>query len=185
MSEVVHRFDSTNNGQDINVDTALPGVEEVSMYDALRRQLSTPADIKPIILTVPSRPNVRLKFNPAIEVDIFQAWLRRATNRRTKKTSPRTLADIVLSNTHLGTLLNGQEVFDPKTNEPLTFSSEELQRMFKAMGPNDAISKMYGLDGYIIQHMRSILDAAGFGDDEEGWDEEDGLDADGGPFENS
>lgn len=182
MSENSLRFDATDlDGTDVPVEHQVPTSEAPQMYDLLREQLATPANTEPIVRPVAGRQGVSVIFDIDIEVELFQAWLKRATNRRTKQTNARTLANIMFSNQHRGTLINGNEVLTPE-GKPMTFNTPELQQMLKAGGPNEAITKMYGLDGRVIQHMKEIIDAAGFGDEDMEWEDEFGQDT--GPLGN-
>jgi len=155
-----------------------------SMYDLIRTQLAKPAGLEPLVLPVTTRPGVSLKFDVALDVDLFQAWVKRATNRRTKQTSARHLANTVLSNLHRGTLMNGKEVFTP-SGDPLVIPMDEFAQLVGNTigGVGQTITKLYGSDGFVLQHMRKILDAAGLGDEEEDWSDE-FSDEDSGPFEN-
>ena len=178
-----HEFDVTSNDSDEDVTTKRDRrIKDIApsdtMYDALKKEMSRNAEIEPLVKAIPTRPNIAVRYDlTEFDAELFQTFVKRATNRRTKRTNARTLADLVISFCHSGTLINGHEVFQQENNvgEPLTFSSEELQQMLGAHGPKDAITKMFGgADGFVIQHFQSIVDAAGYGEEDDWSVDEDG-----------
>jgi hypothetical protein len=146
-----------------DVDVTETDIPRLNLLDELRETLSEAVDVEPYALTVPARPKVSLVFNPVFDFPTFQAWQKKAEDRKAKETDFYKLGIIVLSNTNIGIRLDGQDV--DRDGEMLTIVSPEIHKWLGAPlgGTAAAIRKLYGgKDGHVIQAARMIVEKAGY-----------------------
>jgi hypothetical protein len=134
--------------------------EDDSMYAALRDELSKPAEVEPMWLPIPARPDMELKFDTAISFDDFRTLIKRHTKQ--KKFNALMFGYALISQQNTGFAYKGREMFDG--NDPMTVASPELQGMMDVRGAAECIRKLYVTDGGVLQTVNKLSDAAGFGE---------------------
>lgn len=151
-------------------------IQPMNLLQELEAELGGDAEIKPLRLTVPNRPKLKLVFSPNFDFPTYQAWTKRAEDKKTKDTDLALLSVIVISNTNIGITLNDQEVETDGT--PWTVARPEVHQFLKSPigGTSAAIRKLYGSDGHMIQAARMVIEAAGYTLDGD-------VQEDGGPLE--
>jgi hypothetical protein len=151
--------------QPVPVDEVLDS--EHAILDALEAAVQPTGEPKVFTLEVPGNDKVTMDFNYAIEFDIFQAWQKRATNRKTQEVDYMKLSLPVISTCNVGVRVNGK--LATKDGDPLTVAHPRIHEMLKVpIGSTAAaIRKLYVLDGLVIQTMRQIIEKAGYSIDGE------------------
>lgn len=146
----------------------------------LEQELSQDAERKDeLVLVVPARPNIALRFDPNITYDQRKSWQERAKAAATKNSNRQarrritgnddvepdlmTFSCLVLANTCTGFVLGGQTA-NRDDGRPLTFRDEKLWQMLKATGPEHAIRKLYGNDSHVENTANDVLLASGLDD---------------------
>lgn len=153
---------------------APPTVEETagkSPLQQLEESLAEPAEpVDPVRLRVPRRRGVELEFDPSrINKDNRKAWQKRSTKKTRRpgvddEVDDFLFACLVLANTHVGVLMNGQEARDEE-GTPLTFAHAQLWRMVGARDPQECIQKLFANDQHVSAASGEVLLASGFDDD--------------------
>jgi hypothetical protein len=160
MSEAqVHTFGEPG-GNDKGTDDEM---NPDSIYQMLRKELSTPVENEPLVLKVPSRKNVSIRFSTAIEFDLLQKWLKASSKRGV--TDQLLFAQQVISNQCEAVLFGDVEATDDEGTS-LTFAHKELRDMLGARDVKDAIRKMYVKDGHIIGTSQRVAEAAGYSEED-------------------
>lgn len=161
-----HRIGSaaTSDPMDTDVVADDMSVPEVSLYDALRQSLAQKVEVKEVAYDVPNRPQMAMVFRPDFDFDLYQAWLKKAEDRKTKEPDFMKLSIMVISNTNVGIHLNGQLVTKPDDGEALRITSPEIHQFLKVPtgSVGTAIRKLYGADGHVIQTCRNVVEKAGY-----------------------
>ena len=136
-----------------------------TVYDQFRAELSKPSNVqKEVILKVPSRDNIKVKFSTDLSLEQLTRWRTKA--RRNKKNED---IDLVLFNEMLivsqcrGIVFNDQEVFD-ENEDPITFNTRGFQESLNALDLYGAVKSLYDRDADILRTGDEILEAAGYGD---------------------
>lgn len=132
-----------------------------SMYSAMREELSKPAEVEPVWLDIPARPNFRMRYYPDISFDDFRAMIKRHT--RNKKFNALMFSFSLISLTNTGFAFKGRLMRDDE-DQPLTVVSPELHQMMGVAETTECINKLYVTDGAVLQTAQAIAEAAGFGD---------------------
>lgn len=130
---------------------------EYNVLDALQDELARQIDTKYEETSVPNRPNITIMYNPfSFDFDTYQAWVRKATNRKTGDIDMMAVTLTVLSHSCVEIRINGKgtgkTLADPKIHGMLGVPIGSTR---------EAIRKMYGLDGHAIQAMKKVVEAAG------------------------
>lgn len=151
--------------QEDRIDSTEPEQEAsgVSLFDALKRQISQSVTVDDYVLDVPMRPGVALVFRPEVDWDTYQLWVKRATDKRNDTVDYMKLANTVISNLNTGIKLNNQMV--PNSDgDMLRITSREIHEWLGVPigSTQQAIKKMYGLDGHAIQALKLIVEKSGY-----------------------
>jgi hypothetical protein len=146
-----------------------------SVYDQLRKELSRPTDVpKHVILKVPARPNISVKYKTDVALEQLDRW--RVAARKNKKRDTldvREFNSLILVSQCVGILFDGEEVED-ENGDAITFRTQEFIESLGALEAKGAIKALYDRDADILRAGAEILKAAGYDDEED--DEEDPLD---------
>ena len=162
---------SDNDWSDVTPQT----VQQVKVVDgspleALKAVLAEEVHRPPVVLPVPERAGVSVRFNANVEARTHRSWIKKAEIKEPGgKTSTDALkaAVLAISAQTEAILLNGVEVAD-KNGDFLTFKSPELRDLvgLKDFADDHAvIRKFYGVDAHVINTGSAIVDAAGFSDE--------------------
>ena len=151
---------------DFMVDTP---VEPMNLLQELANELANEAKKSDLVLRVPGRPNITLTFDPnIIEYEMFKAWGKRATVKEGKEKTmdPMKFAFIALSNTNTEIRLEGQLARDMDGTN-LTLASAKLHGMLGVPAGQTvgAIKRLFGNDADIIGMSNKVIEAAGYGQD--------------------
>lgn len=135
----------------------------VSLFESLKTRIKKPVVVADYVLDVPLREGVALVFCPQVDWDTYQAWVKRATDKKSETVDYMKLANTVISNLNTGIKLDGQHVVTPD-NEALRITSREIHEWLEVPigSTQHAIKKMYGLDGHAIQTMKLVVEKAGY-----------------------
>jgi hypothetical protein len=138
-------------------DELLAEVQPVSLLERLKETLGKTANNPPLMLEVPNRPKMALQFDPNFEYETYQAWYKRAEDRKTKETNFFRLAVVVISNQNTGIFLEGEPT-------SMVITSPEIHEFLGVPRGSTAaaIQKMYGSDGHAVQAMKLIVEKAGY-----------------------
>lgn len=136
-----------------------------TIYDQFRAELSKPSNVqKEVILKVPSRDGIKVKFSTDLSLEQLTRWRTRA-----KKNKKNEDIDLVLFNEMLivsqckGIIFNDEEVFD-EDDDPITFNTRGFQDSLNALDIYGAVKSLYDRDADILRTGDEILEAAGYGD---------------------
>jgi hypothetical protein len=153
---------------DIEVGTPRNGNSDISTLDEptllsrLKSSLSQKVERASVLLEVPERPEMAIRYSPNISQHQLKAWRRNSGADRKDGLDGVRFSCHVLANTCTGILIDGQEVTD--NGHPVTFSHEVVMQMVGAPKVFDCVLKVYGLDPHVEAAAIAILDAAGFND---------------------
>lgn len=158
-------FDYTDGGTASKADsTSTSKVKEPSVLAKLREEVSKKIERPEIVVEVPERKSISVRFSPNITQTQMNAW-RRNSGENTKAGMDATkFACFVIGHTCRAILVDGEEA----TNEdgaPLTFASPEILEMLDVSRPiPDGVRAMYGLDPHVEAVALAIMEAAGYND---------------------
>jgi hypothetical protein len=139
--------------------------DEPSLLAQLKNALAKDVRRTDILVEVPERKNMIIRYSPNITQHQIRAWRRGSGDSRKEGMDAVRFACHVLANTCTGILINGQEVTE--NGEPVTFSHEIVMQMVGATRVFDCVRAVYGLDPHVEAAALAVLDAAGFNDDVE------------------
>lgn len=147
--------------------------ETTTVYNLLRTELSKPsAAKKEIILRVPARENIKVKYSTEISLDQLDRWrLKSRKNPKREEIDTLQFNYYILSSQCVNLVFNDEDAVD-EDGKPLNFQSAAFVDLVGALETNGAIRTFYDRDADILRTASDILEAAGYGDD----DDEDPLD---------
>lgn len=161
MSEAsVHEFGTPSSGGPVE-DAGDMNPETI--FEMLRDELAKPVENEPITLSVPTRSNIKVRFNTDIEFDLLQTWMRKSVKKGI--TDQLLFALQVLAFTCDCILLNGQDAQDEEGTN-LTFAHAQFRKMLDARDTREAIRKLYVKEGHIIGIAQKVTEAAGYSEDD-------------------
>lgn len=165
-------FDMTNKNMDADLIVPRDTEEKDSktVLDELRKELKRVVKNPPVVLQVPSRPNMSIKYDTNIEAKMLQAW-RKACRDKSMPDNFDGLkfSTIVMANQAIEITFGGEVIVD-EAGELLTFRNQAFVDMLDAVGSIDAVRRLYGVDGHIFIAADEILRAAGY--DSEGQEQQ-------------
>lgn len=141
----------------------LSASDEPTILAQLRDTLSKSVKRDDVLIEVPERPGMVIRYSPNITQHQIKAWRRGSGDGRKDGLDSVRFSCHVLANTCTGFLLNGVEVTEK--GEPVTFSHESIMQMVDAARVFDCVRNVYGLDPHVESAALAVLDAAGFNDD--------------------
>lgn len=165
MAESLYTFgDSADPGfQDRGEDLSIE--DEGSMLDKLRSTLAKKVEKATVLLEVPERPELVIRYSPNITNQQMKAWRRASGSERKEGMDTVRFACHVLTNTCQGMLLNGVEITDG--GAPVTFSHDVIMKMVGVSRVFDCVQAVYGIEPHVETAALAVLDAAGFNDEVE------------------
>jgi len=146
-------------------DDVVVAGDEPTLLAQLKSTLAQDVRRPDILVEVPERKNMIIRYSPNITQHQIRAWRRGSGDNRKEGMDAVRFACHVLANTCTGILINGQEVTE--NGEPVTFSHEVVMQMVGAPRVFDCVRAVYGLDPHVEAAALAVLDAAGFNDDVE------------------
>lgn len=179
-------FSSTFSDDD-SFDTAAPAQHEPrvgSALDILAAAVKEEVRRPDLIKAVPSRPKIKLVIDTNIDGENFQLWQRRAMPKG--KTGVLDMDQLKLCCVVLANQVKGVMVVHPTKGDtevlgtdgsPMTFRHSEFREMLLGGKPMTSATQMvrdlFASDGNIITIAREVLEAAGFGDEIDEFDDSD------------
>lgn len=171
MSNEVFAFTVGAEPADVSTDIVV-GTPKAAAYDgpqdeptllsALRDSLSKKVARQDILLEVPERPDMVVRYSPNITQHQVKQWRKNSGEGRKEGLDGIRFSCHVLANTCTGILLNGQEVTE--NGSPVTFSHETVMQMLGVGKVFDCVREIYGIDPHVEAAAIAVLDAAGFND---------------------
>jgi hypothetical protein len=164
-------FNMTGDHDDDVDDTFVAATEAdgVTILKSLEAEFKRKITSEPLVLMIPSRPGMALKFDTNIESGTVQGWRKQSQNK--------SMADgfdgmkfscLVIANKAEELIADGKVVVDDK-GEVANFKNQNLLTMLGAKKATEAVRTLYGIDGHIFVAADEILRAAGY--DQEGQDQ--------------
>ena len=152
---------------DIDLDTPKMAATEMSadeptLLARLKSSLSKKVERESILLEVPERPEMVVRYSPNISQHQVKQWRKNSGADRKEGMDSVRFSCHVLANTCIGLLIDGQEVTE--NGVPMTFSYEAVMNMLGVSRVFDCVREMYGLDPHVEAAAIAVLDAAGFND---------------------
>ena len=148
-----------------------------SVFDNLLDEVSAPANVESEkIIKVPGRDRITLKINTKLPLQRLTTMRKIATTN--KKTGE---MDIALLNTALVVAqteclqYDGQDAVNRETGELVDFKDPELQSSLRVIEARAAVQALIPRDADLLRVGGEILDACGYGEEEE---DDDPLDFD-------
>lgn len=136
--------------------------DEPTLLAQLKSSLAKKVARPDILLEVPERPEMVVRYSPNISQHQIKQWRKNSGESRKEGLDGVRFSCHVLANTCTGILINGQEVTD--NGSPVTFSHEVVMQMLGSARVFDCVRDVYGLDPHVEAAAIAILDAAGFND---------------------
>lgn len=151
------------------IEKARQAEAKKSAFDILSATLQKPVELEPILIPIPSRPNLSLRFDVNIDSFKFGRWTERSIRKVGGKPmpDPRSLACMVIANQMRGILVHGEEAIK-EDGSSVTFIGPDLCSMLglpEGSDRTEIVRALIGSDGHILAISNRILDAAGYGDD--------------------
>lgn len=171
MTEFNFGDDITDDRDDIIVgrvdEPAKAGTpaDEPTLLSQLKATLAKEVKREDILVEVPERPGLVVRFTPNVSQHQIKSWRRASGEEKKGGMDAVRFASHVLANTCTGMILNGQEITE--NGDPVTFSHETVMKMVGAHRVFDCVREVYGLDPHIEAAALAVLDASGFNDDVE------------------
>lgn len=131
---------------------------------ALDKALSEEISFEPIVLEVPKRPGMSIRYSTDIDDDKMNGWTKRAEDKRKPNGQDglRYVCLIVATQCQ-AILMHGQEVHD-EGGGTYTFGHKSLRERYHTERAADVVRKVYGSDPHIYLTANAILEASGWGD---------------------
>lgn len=158
-----------------------------SGLDALQAALAEEVRLDNLHIRVPRRPTLRIIVDPNIDGEQFQRWQRSAMIGKSKSIANAQYDSVKLCAVVLANTMVGLEVLDKETGEytevrdenggAFTFQNPALRHML--IGDKEVpsgtilVRKLFGNDGSLLDAAGQVIEAAGYGDND---DEESGSD---------
>lgn len=157
-------FDVSSTDDDIIVDT--PSEKNAGTILAeLEAELKREVRNAPIVLNVPGRPGMAIRFDVNIESNAVQTWRKQSQNKSMQDNfDGLKFSSLVIANKAECILYNGTPALTEDGDE-LNFKNPVLLTMVGATRALDAVRKLYGIDGHIFIAADEILRAAGYDSD--------------------
>lgn len=144
---------------------------EFTVLESLKEELKRVVKNEPIVLQVPSRPGMSIKFDTNIEAKALQMWRKASADKKLPDNfDGLKFSSIIIANQAIELIYEGQVVVDTD-GELLIFRNQKFLDMLDAARAVEAVGKLYGVDGHIFVAADEILRAAGY--DSEGQDQTD------------
>jgi hypothetical protein len=158
-------FDYTDGGTASKADsTSTSKAKEPSILAKLREEVSKKIERPDVVIQVPERPSISIRFSPNVTQTQLNAWRRNAGDNTKAGMDATKFACSVIGHTCRGILVDGEDAVNDD-GAVLTFASPEILEMLDASRPMpDAVRAMYGLDPHVEAVALAIMEAAGYND---------------------
>jgi hypothetical protein len=154
---------STSNVAPDRLDDPLVD-DEGTLLSRLKNKLQRDVQRDDVILPVPERPGVSVKFSPNITNHQVRRWRKMAGEDSKKGLDGTLFACHLLGHTCRGILIDGEEVTE--NGHAVTFASETILNWLDVDRPiPDGIQAFFGVDPHVDAAGFAVLEAAGFSDD--------------------
>ena len=168
-----YNFDALDDldATDADVETEVSEVNAMDVYAAFREEIQKKPDVEPhIVLGVRGRELFSIEFRvDNITIDKINVWrLSSRKKGRQGKTvfDPRSMALSVILDQTVAILFRGERILDDN-GAPYTFRTKEVMDLLKSVDPRNAIATMFATDADILNAQNQILEAAGYGEDDD------------------
>jgi hypothetical protein len=140
--------------------------EPKTVLDALRVELAKAIAKPPIVLTIPSRPKIKLEFSVDITTMQLRRWQAAARIKKAKieDYDPLRFSAIVLANQNTAIVMNDEHIIDPDGNN-LTVRDTLIREYVNATDAISTVVDLYGFDGHVINAAGELIKAAGYDPD--------------------
>jgi hypothetical protein len=136
-----------------------------SPLDSLRKELRRKVTRPEVLIAIPDRPGVELRFSPNITQEQLGRWRKAAGGDSKKGLNSQKFSALVIGSTMTGILLGGELV----TNEddvPLNIASPEIMESLEAERPvPEGVQEFIGNDPAVEIIALKIMELAGWGED--------------------
>jgi hypothetical protein len=138
--------------------------DEGSLLSRLKSKLKQEIRRSDVLLPVPERPGVSVRFSPNVTNHQVRRWRKMAGDETKKGLDGTLFACHLLGNTCTGILIDGELVTEE--GHAVTFASDTILSWLGVDRPiPDGIRAFYGVDPHVDAAGFAILEAAGFSDD--------------------
>jgi hypothetical protein len=165
VSDSLYTFGASASPDENGYVEAVGLGDEETMLSKLRSSLSKKVEKSSVLLEVPERPELVIRYSPNITNQQMKAWRRASGADRKEGMDTVRFACHVLTNTCNGMLLDGVEITDG--GSPVTFSHDVVMKMVGASRVFDCVQAVYGIEPHVETAALAVLDAAGFNDEVE------------------
>lgn len=155
-----------------DLDPVGAGAASSSALESVLASFEEEVSLELVRVPVPLRAGAVLICDPnvAADAEVYNAWVKRSRAKSWRMSKDDVGVDAVkLAGLILANTCTGIEAVDPTTKQtvrlPDTFASEQLIDRLDALGPADAVRKLFAVDGHMMKAARKVADAAGMGDE--------------------
>lgn len=148
------------------LDEDVQPVKPGSVLEALKSEVSRKVRRDSVLLEVPERPHMVIRFSPNITSEQLAEWRKRATVKRTDVLNGNYFSALILANTCETIIFNGVPVTDESGNN-VTFRSEEMLTATGTSKAVECVRAVYGIDPHVEAAAFKVLEAAGWGEEVE------------------
>lgn len=142
--------------------------ENPSLLDSLKEELAKRIAKQPVSYTIPSRPKITMQYSVDITAADLRRWRHaaRMKGRKSEDYDPLRFSAILLANKNTAIIMDGEAITDAN-GDNLTARDTTIQSFVNATDPVSTITELYGFDGHVLSVASEVIDAAGFGDEDE------------------
>lgn len=161
-------FDLTGNPSDLADDDIVAAeASPQSVLEAIKEELKKTIKTPPIVLNVPERPGMTIRFDTTIESGTIQMWRKQCRNKSMPdEFDSLKFSCIILANKAEAVLYDGvAATFDD--GEYLNFKEPRFLDMLGVPKALEGVRRLYGVDGHIFVAADEVLRAAGYDADSE------------------
>jgi hypothetical protein len=131
---------------------------------ALDKALSADVTFEPVVLEVPKRPGMSVRFSTDITDEKMNGWTKRSEDRKAPGGQDNLVyCSLIIATQCEALLMHGQEVHDDGGN-PYTFGHKAIRERFGVQTAREAVRRVYGADPHVYLVANEILEKSGFGD---------------------
>lgn len=139
-----------------------PGFADDNVLGQLKKVLGKKIERNSILLEVPERPELTIRYSPNINQQQLKSWRRNSGEDSKNGLDGIRFACHVLANTCIGFVIDGQDI--TVDGAPVGFNHEQAMAMTGANRVFDCVRAVYGLDPHVEAAALAVLDAAGWND---------------------
>ena len=136
-----------------------------SLLKSLKEELAQEVRSEPIVLAIPSREGMSMKYDTNIEAGTVQMWRKMSQNKSMLDNfDGLRFACLVLARQAEELIFRGKAM-DSEDGEPINFKNPKFLEMLDAPKAVEGVRKLYGVDGHIFIAANQVLTAAGYDSD--------------------